>query len=256
MIRHAIGGMALFASLALGTAARAAEIKVFSAIVMKPVLEDLAKSFGASTGHKVMVEYGPAGAMRDRIVKGDAFDVAILPLPVMEQLVTQSKVVKDSIAVIARSTVALCMRSGSPRPAIDTVETLKTTLLQTSSIAYSDPAKGGASGIHFARVLDKLGIAAEMKPKSKLTGPDAPEVVARGEAEVCASQTMEILATPGVILIGALPDELQSKMDFSFSSGVGQAATAPDAGRAFTNFLLQSDAARAFKGKGMEPGRL
>lgn len=255
MFKYASGGMVLLAGLALGTAAGAAEIKVFSAVVMKPVLEDLAKSFGASTGHKVTTEYGPAGVIRDRITKGDAFDVAILPLPAMEQLATQSKIVKDTVAVIARSTVALCKRRGTPRLTIDTVDALKAALLQVASVAYSDPAKGGASGIHFARVLDKLGIAAEMKPKSKLTGPDAPEIVARGGAEVCASQTMEILATPGVDLIGALPEELQNKTDFSFSSGLGHAAGAADAAKAFASFLLQPDAARAFKAKGMEPGR-
>lgn len=255
MTKLALSGTALVAALALGTAASAAEIKVLSAIAMKPVLEDLAKSFGASAGHKVTIEYGPAGAMRDRIMKGDAFDVAILPLPAMEQLVAQSKIDKDTVGVIARSTVALCKKSGAPRPTIDSVDALKAALLQATSIAYSDPAKGGASGIHFARVLDKLGIAAEMKPKSKLTGPDAPEVVARGEAEVCASQTMEILATRGVDLIGALPEELQSKRDFSFSSAIGQAAVSHEAAKAFTSFLVQPDAARVFKAKGMEPGR-
>lgn len=255
MVRYASGGIALVASVALSTAANAADIKVFSAVVMKPVLEDLAKSFGASTGNKVSVEYAPAGAIRDRIMKGDAFDIAILPLPAMEQLVSQSKIVKESVAVVARSTVALCKRSGAPRLTIDTVDALKGALLNATSVAYSDPVKGGASGIHFARVLDKLGIAAEMRPKSRLTGSDAPEVVARGEAEICASQTMEILATPGVDLVGALPEELQSKTDFSFSSGIGQSAAAADAAKALSSFLLQPDAARTFKAKGMEPGR-
>jgi molybdate transport system substrate-binding protein len=127
-------------------------------------------------------------------------------------------------------------------------------LLAANSVAYSDPAKGGASGIHFARVLDRLGIADEMKPKSKLTGPDSAEVVARGEAELCVNQAMEIKRTVGVDLVGPLPAELQNKTDFAFTGGVGSKAQQLGAAKDFMSFLLAPQAARVIEAKGMKPG--
>ena len=95
-------------------------------------------------------------------------------------------------------------------------------MLASKSVAYSDPAKGGASGIHFARVLDRLAIAEQMKAKTKLTGRTRPSSSPSGEAELCVTQAMEIMRTVGVELVGPLPAELQNTTDFVFA-----AASAP-----------------------------
>src|SRR5271166_3283021 len=97
---------------------------------------------------------------------------------------------------------------------------LKRWLLATKSISYADPEKGGASGIHFAHVLERLGIVEEMKPKTKLVpGPQAPDLVARGEAEIGVTMVPEILPVPGVDYVGPLPQELQNKTDFVYVAG-------------------------------------
>ena len=147
------------------------EIKVLSAVVMKSRPGRVGGEFERDTGHKIAIAYSPVGAVRDRIQGGEAFNVAILPRPIMHGLETQGKVVPSSIVVLARSAVSVCARAGAPKPDISSVEAFKNTLMASKSIACSDAAKGGASGIHFARMLDRLGMVEEMKPKTKLTGP-------------------------------------------------------------------------------------
>ncbi len=242
------------ATLASGAAANAAEIKVLSAVVMQSALDDLARAFERGAGHKVATAYAPAGAIRDRIQGGEAFDLAVLPRPAINQLVSQNRVLRDSAAVLARSAVSVCARAGAPKPDISTVEAVKRSLLAAKSIAYSDPAKGGASGIHFAQVLDRLGIAEEIKPRTRLSGPDSAEYVARGDAELCVTQLMEILRTPGVESVGQLPAELQNTTDFVFSAAIAAAAREQAAAAAFLKYLQTPDAGRVLKQMGMEPG--
>jgi molybdate transport system substrate-binding protein len=230
------------------------EIKVLSAVVMKSALDELARDFERATGHKVTLAYAPVGAIRDRIQDGEAFDLSILPRPIIGRLQAQGKIASEGTAVLARSEVSICVRAGAPKPDISNVDSLKRTLLAANSVAYSDPAKGGASGIHFARVLDQLGIAEQMKPRTKLTGPDSAEVVARGEAELCVNQAMEIKRTVGVDLVGPLPAELQNTTDFAFTGGIGSNAMQPGAAKAFISFLLAPPAARVIEAKGMKPG--
>ena len=231
----------------------ATETKVLSAVAMKSALDELARDFERSSGHKITLAYAPVGAIRDRIQSGEAFDLAILPRPIVDQLGALGKIAADGQTVFARSAVAVCVRAGAPKPDITTVDSFKRTLLAASSVAYSDPAKGGASGIHSARVIDRLGIAEQMKPKTKLTGPDAAEFVARGEAELCINQTMEILRTVGVELVGPLPADLQNTTDFVFAAGIGANAQQPGPAKAFIAYLRTPDATRVIKAKGMEP---
>src|SRR5262249_38891420 len=168
--------------------AEATEIKVLSAVAMKSALDELGRDFERATGHKLTIAYAPAGAVRDRIQRGEAFGLATVPRTVVQGIETQGKIAASSTAVLARSAVSVCARTGASKPDISSVETFKQALLASKSVAYSAPAKGGASGIHFARVLDRLGIADQMKPKTRLTGPDSAEFVARGEAELCINQ--------------------------------------------------------------------
>ena len=89
----------------------------------------------------------------------------------------------------------MCVRAGAANPDISSVDNLKRSLLAANSVTYSDPAKGGASGIHFERVLDRLGIAEQMKPKTKLTGPNFAEFRRKGRGRACVNQAMEIKRT-------------------------------------------------------------
>jgi molybdate transport system substrate-binding protein len=237
-----------------GAVAQATDIKVLSAVVMKSALDDLAREFERTTGQKIAIAYAPAGSISDRIQGGEAFDVTILPRPVIGRLETQGKILPGSAAVLARSAVSVCARAGSPIPAIGSVEAFKGAMLAAKSIAYSDPAKGGASGIHIARVLDRLAISEQMKAKTKLTGPDSAELVARGEAELCVAQAMDIMRTVGVVLVGPLPADLQNTTDFVFAAGIAAESRRPEPAKSLISYLRKPDAARVLKAKGMEPG--
>lgn len=133
--------------------------------------------------------------------------------------------------------------------------TVLSALLAAKSIVYPDPAKGGATGIHAARVIERLGIAEQMKPKTTLTpAGEYADVLARGDAEIAIVQPIVVLGVPGVEVVGPLPDELQNKTDFVFMAGVGTSARNAEAAQAFIKHLLTPEAARVIKAKGMEPG--
>src|SRR5436853_513566 len=130
-----------------------------------------------------------------------------------------------SCAVLARVPIGLAVRKGMPHPDISSVEAFKRTLLNAKSIAYIDPASGGTSGIHLAQTLEKLGIAAELKPKIRLVSPPAGqssarvgEVVQRGEAEIGMQPISELMEVDGIEIVGPLPAELQSP-DLVFMAG-------------------------------------
>jgi len=238
-----------------GTCVNAAEIKLLSAVAMKPALDDLALEFERRTGHKVTVAYATAGVVSNRIRDGEYIDVAIMPRSAFDPLIKQGKIATGSVVVVARSLVAVAVRTGAPKPDISSVEALKRSLLAAKSIVYPDPTKGGATGIHAARVIERLGITAEMKPKTTLTpAGEYAEIVARGEAEIAIVQPMVVLNVPGVELVGPLPDELQNTTDFVFLAGIGVSAKEAATASAFIKYLLAPDAARVIKAKGMEPG--
>jgi molybdate transport system substrate-binding protein len=195
----------------------AAEFKVLSAVAMKSALDDLAPQFERATGHKLTISYAVAGELRKRIEGGEFGDMTILPKPWFEPLLAQGKITEGSQMIVARSTVGVSVRAGTPKPDISSVEAVRRSLLAAKSIVYGDPAKGGASGIHFVRVLEKLGIVEEMRPKTILIpGAGAAEVVARGEAQLAISQTIDLIRVTGADYVGPLPSELQNTTDFVF----------------------------------------
>lgn len=238
-----------------GSGANAAEIKVLSAVAIKPALDELGREFERRTGHTVTVAYATAGLVRDRIRDGEPVDVAILPRSAFDPLLTQGKIAPGSATVVARSLVAVAVPAGTRKPDISSVEAFKRSLLAAKSFVYPDPMKGGATGIHAARVIERLGITAEMKPKTTLvTGSEYAEILAKGEAEMGIVQPMVVLSVPGVELVGPLPAELQNTTDFEFLAGVGASAKEIETAYAFIKYLLAPDAARVIKAKGMEPG--
>ena len=241
--------------LAQTCVAGAAEIKVLSAVVMRPVLGDLAVEFERTTGHKVTIDFATAGVLRNRIQGGEMADVTILPKPAMDALLKEAKVIPGSEVILARGTVGVAVRAGAPKPDISSVEGFKRSLLAAKSIVYADPAQGGASGIHFARVLEHLGIAEQMKPKTKLiASAGAAEVVVKGEAEIAVSGTMDLLSVPGAEFVGPLPAELQNTTDFVYFAAILVGTKDADAAKALIKHLLAPAAARTIKAKGMEPG--
>src|SRR5207245_4312909 len=152
-------GLAISAPAGLSpTPVHAAEVKVLSAVAVKSALDELAGSFERATGNKLTVSYATAGEVVKRIAGGESADIVILPKPRLDELAQQSKIAPESATGFASAVVGVAVRTGAPKPDIGSPDALKRSLLAAKSISYADPAKGGASGIHFVRVLDRLGI--------------------------------------------------------------------------------------------------
>src|SRR3954453_9236639 len=168
------------------TIARAAEFKLLCAVALQPAFEVLIPEFEKASGHKVTVAYGNAGAIADRFQKGEAADLVINAAPLMDQLRAQGKVVAGDRIIIAQVSVSAFVRKGAAKPDISSADAFKRSMLAARSITYPDPAGGGASGIYLASLLERLGIAGEMKPKTK-RAPSAKllyERVAGGDVEI------------------------------------------------------------------------
>jgi molybdate transport system substrate-binding protein len=243
---------AAMAACILPGAAQAAEIKVMTSVALTAALGDLVPLFEKATGDKVSVAYGLAAELKKRVAEGESADVIMLTRPMMEDLQKQNKFV-GGLVNVAGTPVAVAARAGAPKPDIGSVEALKRTLLNARAIVYSDPAKGGISGVVFARALDRLGITEEMKAKTILVpGAQAPEVVAKGEAELGVAQASEIVPIQGAQLVGPLPGELASMT--LFTAAVGADSKASAAAKTLIEFLTGPAAAPKFKARGFEPG--
>ena len=247
----AAANIALFL-LVTGNAAESAELKVLCANGMQTVIEDLAPKFERATAHKLAITFATGGATIKRARDGEAADVVIAIREGIDGLVKASKAVAGTAARLASTGISIAVRKGAPKPDISSPEALKRTLLTAKSVTYLNPADGGASGIHFAKVLDRLGIASEMKSKT-VFAPKAAAVgalVANGEAEIGVLQFQLLYSVPGIDIVGPLPGDLQSTT--VFSAAIMANSTNAEASKALINFLRTPEAAAVTKAKGME----
>lgn len=236
--------------LAQGAVASAAEIKVLCSNGVRSVMVELVPEFERTSGHKLAITYDSANNLAGRIKGGEIADLAILTGPTIDELTKQGKIVPGSRIDLARSGVGISVRAGAPKPDISSVDAFKRALLNAKSVAYTST---GTSGIYFAGLIERLGIASQVKAKAKVI-PAGPvgELVAKGEAEIAVQQIPELMAVAGTELVGPLPAELQTIT--VFPAGVLVDAQQPDAARALIKFLSTPAAARVIKAKGMEPG--
>ncbi len=239
--------------LVLGTSAESAEIKVLAANGIQAVVEDLGPKFERASGHKLGITFATGGATVKRVQDGEVADVVIAPKPGIESLVQNSKIASDNVSELASTGISVAVRKGAPKPDISSAEALKRALIAAKSITYLNPADGGASGIHFAKVLDRLGIANEMKSKTILA-PKTSAVgssVSNGEAEIGVLQFQLLFSVPGIEIVGPLPGDLQEST--VFSAAIVGGTRELEASKALISFLRSPEAAAVIKAKGMEP---
>jgi molybdate transport system substrate-binding protein len=237
--------------LPFATGIRAAEIKVFASNGVKEALQELAPDFERQTGHKLKMEFGLAAALKRQIEGGAAFDVAVLTDAGIEDLAKHGRIAAASRADVARSGVGIGIRAGAARPDIGSTEALKRALLAAKSVSW---AKEGASGVYFASLLQRMGIAELIMPKARLapSGAAVGALLVNGEAELGALLVNELMAVRGVEVLGPLPPELQNYT--VFTTGVSLASKDAAAAKALVNFLISPAAGAVFKAKGQEPG--
>ncbi len=250
----AVFSNAVFALFLAATGlAQSAELRILAANGIQSVVEDLAPKFERAAGHKLVVGFATGGATVKRAQDGEVVDVVIAPRQGINGLVKIGKVASGNATALASTGISVAVRTGAPKPDISSPDALKRTLLAAKSLTYLNPADGAASGIHFAKVLDRLGITNEMKAKTVYaanTGAVGGNV-AKGDAEIGVVQYQLLFMVPGIDIVGPLPGDLQDST--VFSAAMMSSSTEQDAAKAFIAFLRSPEAVAVIKSKGMEP---
>jgi molybdate transport system substrate-binding protein len=232
-----------------------AEIKLLSTTALKTSIDELTAQFESTSGKKLVASYAPSTQIAKRVAEGEFADIAIVTGAGIDNLIKQSRVVPGTRVDIARSAIGVAVRPGTPRPDISSVAAFKQALLAAKSIGMSNPQGGGASGIYLWSVFERLGIADALKPKT-IFGPGGPAgliglYLMRGEVEIGLQQMPELMAVPGVNVVGPVPGEMQSIT--IFSAGIPTVASDAATGKALAKFLTTPAASAVIKGKGMDP---
>jgi len=249
MIRIATALLVVVAAVTSSDAV-GAELRLMVTNGAKPVIAEIGPQFERSTGHKLSISYEGSPVLQSAILRGDNFDVALLISSNMEAIAKDGRIDATTRMNFARSGLGVAVRAGQPKPDISTAEAFRRALLNSKSIAY---VTAGASGRHFIAVCERLGIAEQVKAKSKtLPTGSVAEFVVNGEAELAIQQMSEVLSVKGIDLVGPFPSELD--LVSQITAAVSAKANQPEAAKAFINYLANPEVMRIIKAKGMEPG--
>ena len=252
------GAIALFGlclDAACPPAAAAADLKVISAGAVRGLIAEIIDDYSRQTGQKFDFTIGTTGQLRNIIASGQHADLIIVSAPLMGELEKTGKLTSGSRAELGRVGIGVAIREGAAAPDVSTPEALKKALIDARSVAYTNPAEGGTSGIYFAGVAERFGIGDDIKKKAVMTrgGREAAIEVAEGRAEVAIVFMSEAAAVKGVRLAGPLPPALQ---DYSaYAAAIPASSTDPAAARAFIAALTSAAMAERWRRNGFEPPR-
>ena len=245
--------VALAAILVLGVSSvvRAQnEITLVTMAGIKPPLDELLPRFEQKTGIKVKLVLGGVAPTENRVVKGEAFDLAVLLAPSSEAL-TSSNIVPSSAVTIASLAVGAGVAHGTPKPDLSTPEAAKRSLLAAKSLSYADPAGLSAAGTSFAGTLKQLGIADQVQPKVKLAkGGQVMAAVMNGQAEIGFVFYNEIHEL-GIDPVGELPAQISPRL--RLVALISSHSTNAAAAKALQQFLSSPEAQAVYKAQRMEP---
>jgi molybdate transport system substrate-binding protein len=254
MSKH-IGRLTAIAAcfIAQAACAQAAEIKVFSTVGVKSVMEELVPKFEKASGHKLTITWGTAAALTKRIQDGETADALILIKPNVETLLKEGKIAAGTDSLFAKSIFAVAVKAGAPKPNISTIDAFKNSLLAAKAVSYSDPASGGATGVYIVKQFDRMGITEQMKGKSKHppAGGLSGALLVSGEADIAINSKPELLSVSGIDVVGPLPGDMAFTV--VYAAGVGAGAPQADAAKALVKFLTSPEAQAVFKAKGFDP---
>jgi len=251
-MRKIVAGAAIAALLLAPALASAAELKVYSTIGVKSAIEDLAPKFEQATGNKLNISWGLISGFTKKAQEGDVPDVLIVSRGSIDSLTKDGKIAPGGVT-LGKSIFAFGVKHGAPKPDISTVEAMKKALLSARAIGYTEPAAGGASGVYFAKMIEKLGIASEIKAKSKFPPPAGfvGTLLTSGEVDIAFQSKPELTTTEGVDVVGPPPGDLGNTN--VFAAGIGAGAKDAAAASAFLKFLTTPEAQAVFKAKGFDP---
>ncbi len=228
-------------------------VKIMSAGAVQSMVTALAPEFERASGHKLDLNFNTVGSLRARLEGGEATDIAILSDSAIVALEKQALFVPGSIVKLGATITGVVIKDGAPIPDISTIEAFKAALLKARGVSYSDPAAGGSSGTYFAGVIEKLGIADAVKPKTVYgkRGFEVAKAVADGRAEIGTTFISEALTVKGCKVLGPLPGDLHNTN--GYTAAIHAKSAAPDAARAFIRVLTDPAARDRWVTAGLEP---
>jgi molybdate transport system substrate-binding protein len=243
-------GAAIFLPFARSAPAQTREVRVMISDGMKTVVEEMTPQIEHSIGRKLVVQFNSSKNLRDKIQAGEPFDAAILTSDVLDDLIKQGKIAPGGRAEISRTGMGMGIRAGAPKPDISTPEALKKIFLNAKSISFNPT---GASASHTYDIFARLGITEAVKPKLMLDAEAGrPQMnVAAGKVEIVISLIPEIKFFPGVDLVGPIPPDYQSYINFA--GGVAADARDSDGAKSLIQFITGPAVVPVLKAKGMEP---
>jgi molybdate transport system substrate-binding protein len=236
--------------MTLASSLQAAELKVIAGGSMTALLNKLTPAFEKQTGHKLSIHFDSTPNIITRVNSGTPFDVVVVPVDVFNDAAAKARFAPEPIIDIARVGYGVAFRAGAPKPDISTSDGLKKALLDAKSIAF---VPASAAGAYVTKVFERLGIAEEMKARTKVQAgpPQIAPAVAKGEAELGVFLT-NVLIAPGVELAGPFPAELQQEL--VFTSAIAADTKEADAASAFIDYLKSPAATATITAGGMTPG--
>jgi len=242
----------IMAALSCG-AASAAEVTLIAPGGIRAAVQQMIPAFERATGHKVNATFGSGGGTKERVMKGEPFDVPIVQPP-LEPVIASGHVVTASETPLATVAVGVAVRTGAPKPDISSADAVKRLLLGSNAISYPNAASGAAAGVSLNETLQKLGIADAMKPKIKIAqgGRGAMELLAKGDVDIGLTFISEIITEPGVEVVGPLPREISTPT--VLVGFVSANSKEPEAAKALLRYLSSPEAAAVYKQRGMQPG--
>jgi len=223
-------------------------VRLLSTLALRGALAQLAEQYLMAKDVKLDADYAPTVGLLKRLREGEKADVLILTREGLDELVAEGAVVASSKIDLARSYVGLAVKARDPHPDISTENALVSTLLAARSVAYS---KIGASGIYFAELIERLGIAAEINAKATITAGFPAERPITREAGLAVQQLSELKQVAGVELVGPIPLSLQTAA--IFTGGRMASSENPAQADALLTYLASPEVAPVLRESGLEP---
>lgn len=226
------------------------EVNVFTSNSMRAVLDQLGPQFERASGYKLALTYSPAKAMLRRLAAGESGDACILSAPAIQSAAEEGKIDKTTLRSLARCGIGVGVKAGTRKPDVSSLDAFKRALLEAKSIVYTVE---GASGIHFSNVIQQLGIADQVNAKAtRHAGGLVGDVLIQGEVEIGVQQIPELLAVPGIEVVGPLPSDIQQHSDAT--AGIFTNAKNRAGAQALVDYLASPAATEVFRSKGFETG--
>jgi molybdate transport system substrate-binding protein len=224
-------------------------VHVLSTLALKGAIVSLAGRYQAQTGTRIDADFAPTLGLLDRLRNGEPADVVILTREALADLAAKGSVVADSCVDLARSYVGIAVKAGAAHPDIATEAALRATLLGARAVAYS---RIGASGILFAALIERMGIAQEINARAVIIPSGfTAERLASGEADLAVQQISELKQVGGVEVVGAIPHHLQTPAVFSVGRLSASKLTEP--ADALLKYLASPEVAPVLRAAGLEP---